>query len=276
MKQASTIISSYRLPLKWGFVLLVGLLFVAWIFMTPAGLLGKADAVGYAVCHRIESRSFHVNGRPLSLCARCTGMYLGAVLGIAYQWLLGRKSSGMPPVGLWVVMGLFVIVFGVDGVNSYFHLSIMQQLLPGIPRLYEPNNTLRLFTGTGMGLVIAAALVPVFNQTIWAKTDQRPLLSSRSFVGMVLLAVVIDLLVLTESPWVLYPATIISVLGVLLILTMVYSMVWVMLFRRDNLYERVGQLTLPLIAGFGVTLLQIGLLDIARYWLTGTWSGFAF
>jgi hypothetical protein len=50
-------------------------LLIAWLSLTPPGLLGKADAVGYAVCHRIELRSFHLDGRPLPLCARCSGMY---------------------------------------------------------------------------------------------------------------------------------------------------------------------------------------------------------
>ena len=31
---------------------------VVWLSYTPPGLLGKADAIGYAVCHRISARSF--------------------------------------------------------------------------------------------------------------------------------------------------------------------------------------------------------------------------
>ncbi len=63
----------------------VGLLLVGWLWNTPAGLLGKADALGYAVCHRIDVRSFHLGERQLPLCARCTGMYLGAMLGLVFQ-----------------------------------------------------------------------------------------------------------------------------------------------------------------------------------------------
>ena len=60
----------------------VFLLTLGWLLNTPAGLLGKADAVGYAVCHRIDLRSFNLGERQMPLCARCTGMYLGAVLGL--------------------------------------------------------------------------------------------------------------------------------------------------------------------------------------------------
>src|SRR5450759_1456011 len=55
------------------------LVFTGWFINTPPGLLGKADAIGYAVCHRISERSFHIGSIQLPLCARCSGMYLGAV-----------------------------------------------------------------------------------------------------------------------------------------------------------------------------------------------------
>ena len=53
-----------------------------WGYFTPAGLLGKMDAIAYAVCHRIVQRSFSLGDRPLPLCARCTGMHLGAFFGL--------------------------------------------------------------------------------------------------------------------------------------------------------------------------------------------------
>ncbi|MFC1936831.1 hypothetical protein ACFLYP_04105 [Chloroflexota bacterium] len=47
----------------------IGLMLVGWLLNTPTGLLGKADAIGYAVCHQIAHRSFHIGDRPISLCA---------------------------------------------------------------------------------------------------------------------------------------------------------------------------------------------------------------
>src|SRR5512140_1062458 len=85
-----------------------------WLVDTPAGLLGKADAIGYAVCHRIDLRSFHLGDRQLPLCARCTGMYLGAMLGLFLQRLSGRRG-GNPPKAVWFVMALLVLAFGIDG-----------------------------------------------------------------------------------------------------------------------------------------------------------------
>ena len=57
-------------------------------------------------------------------------------------------------------------------------------------------------------------------------------------------------------------------------LTMVYSMVSVMLFRAEGRFEKIGQLFFPLIAGFGVTLVQLILISGLRYSLTGTWGEF--
>ncbi len=270
MVQSETFKSRLQaLPWKGVVFLSVGLLLFGWLFNTPAGLLGKADAIGYAVCHRIEVRSLHLAGRPLPLCARCSGMYLAAMLGLVYQALLSRRKGGLPPGKLQIVLGLFVIAFAVDGINSFI------SLIPGAPSLYQPQNWLRLLTGTGMGIVIAAFLYPAFNQTIWRDWDPRPALDTfKMLLGLVILAVLLDLALLSQNWLVLYPLAIVSAVGVLVILTMVYSMLWLIVRRHENRYENVVQLTTVLAGGFGVALLQIAALDLVRYLFTGTWDGF--
>jgi uncharacterized membrane protein len=257
--------------LKWRgvFFLATGLLLVGWLLNTPAGLLGKMDAIGYAVCHRIEVRSFHIDHRQLPLCSRCSGMFLGAVVGMVYQWILARRRTGTPPWYLLLGFGIMALAFAIDGLNSYLHL------FPGAPSLYEPNNSLRLVTGTGMGFAIAASLYPAFNQTIWAVWDQRPAFSSwSSFIGLLSLGILLDSLVLSENPLVLYPLALVSSAGVLILLVMIYTMVWVMLFKMDNRYESIRQLIIPLVGGLFLALLQISLFNLVRFYLTGTWDGF--
>lgn len=247
----------------------LGLILFAWLLNTPPGLLGKADAVGYAVCHRIDLRSFHLGSRPISLCARCTGMYLGAVSGILFQWAFGRKGTKLPPKKILVILGIFVAAFGIDGVNSTFKLFFGSSLL------YAPHNTLRLITGTGMGLVIAATVLPAFHQTIWQRINPNPaIVSLRQFSGLVGLAFMLIFLVLTENPLVLYPLSLISAAGVLIILTMVYAMLWIIVTKTENSYEKPAQLWLPISAGFTLAIIQIVFLDLGRFWLTDTWEGF--
>jgi uncharacterized membrane protein len=94
---------------------------VFWLFLTPHGLLGKADAVGYAVCHQIKARSFQINGRSFPLCARCSGLFLGALLGLTYQVIRGWKGR-MPPLGASLFFGLLAFTWVFDGFNSFLML----------------------------------------------------------------------------------------------------------------------------------------------------------
>jgi uncharacterized membrane protein len=250
-------------------LVLVGLLFLGWALNTPPGLLGKADAVGYAVCHRIDSRSFHLGDRQIPLCARCTGMYLGAMLGLVYQLFGGRRRAGSPPKKVLVLLGALALAFAVDGLNSYLHF------FPSAPHLYQPQNWSRLLTGTGMGLVIAAALFPAFNQAVWKFRDPRPALGSiSSLVGLIVLALLLDILVLTENSLVLYPLSLVSAAGVIVLLMIVYCLILLVVLRAEHKYSQLYQLWLPLTAGFGMAILQIAALDLVRYFLTGTWEGF--
>jgi len=163
-----------RKLLPWRYIIPMVTVFVViiWFTFTPGGLLGKADAVGYAVCHRIEARSFHFGTRQIPLCARCTGQYLGAISGILFLGLVRPKRVGRPPWKIIVPLILFVLFFAVDGLNSYLHL------IPGLSQyfLYEPNNFLRLFTGTGLGLGMSVLLFPAFNEIIWKERNPAPTL----------------------------------------------------------------------------------------------------
>jgi uncharacterized membrane protein len=253
------------------------LVFIGWLLNTPAGFFGKADAIGYAVCHRIGERSFHIGSYQLPLCARCSGMYLGAVIGLVFQTIIGWKRSKIPHWSILALLVVFVAAFGIDGANSYLYLlkQVSPGILPKIPNIYVPNNTLRLLTGSGMGLGMAVMLFPAFNQTVWADGEEKPAIPGWKAFGLLLgIQVLFDLLVLTESPIVLYPLAIISALGVWLLLTIVYSMVWVMIMGQDNKFTKLQQLWLPLLAGLTIAMIQTAAIDMLRFWLTGTWGGF--
>jgi uncharacterized membrane protein len=264
---------SSRLPWKPVLIAITAALLLTWLYLTPDGLLGKADAVGYAVCHRIDVRSFHIGVRQVPVCARCTGQYLGAVLGLIFLAIRYPKRTDRPS---WAIIGILAagaVAYAVDGLNSYIHL------IPGLSRfyLYEPNNTLRLATGTLLGLGISVMIFPAFNQTIWKVRDSRPVLEGvRDFSLLLVLSALLNLLVLTENPLILYPLALISSLGVLALLTMIYSMVMVMVIGKENHFERASQMIYPLISGFLLALLQIAALDYIRHLMTGDWGGFPF
>jgi hypothetical protein len=75
---------------------------------------------------------------------------------------------------------------------------------------------------------------------------------------LIALAIGLDILVLTDKPIILYPLALISAGGVIGLLTMVYSMVWIMVFRAENRYNRFKEMLIPLVGGLTVALLQVG------------------
>lgn len=239
-----------------------------WLDFAPDGLLGKMDAVGYAVCHRIDERSFHLGERQLPLCARCSGMQLGALLGLAFQSVWGRRGK-FPPLKILIPLGFLALLFVIDGVNSYLNF------VPMISSVYTSQNWLRLVTGTGLGLGIAAVIYPIFNQTIWRNwEDQYALGTWQQFFGLLGLAALLDLAILSENPLVLYPLAILSGIAVLIVLTICYTLLIVMILKKDNHYLKWRSVWAPLLAGFLVAVTQTFVIDLVRFALTRTWGGF--
>ena len=267
---------SFQNILRWFVPIAAALAFAAWMYLSPEGALGKLDAIGYAVCHRIDARSFHIDDRQLPLCARCTGEFYAAGVALIFQVFVSGKRSKLPSRGIIAVLVLFFLAFGIDGSNSYLYLlkQTSQGALDKIPNLYIPNNILRLFTGSGMGIALSAVLYPIINQTLWRDLDDRPALDWKSFGGLVALIIVLNLLVLTDSLFVLYPVAYVSALGTLSLLVIVFAILWIMIMRQDNSFENVRQLWLPFLSGLTLALLMILSIDLVRLQFTGTWSGF--
>ena len=275
MEQTASTTLSKKLS-RWLVPIAAVLVFAFWFYNAPPGLLGKADAVGYAICHRIDERSFHVGDRQLPLCTRCTGEFYAAGISLLFFSFASKKKSGMPGWRLGAPLILFFMAFGIDGSNSYLYLlkQTSHGALDKIPNLYIPNNTLRLFTGSGMGIALASVLFPAFNQSAWKTSDPGSILTWKKLGILISLILVVDLLILTENSFILYPIAILSVLGVLALLIIVFSMVWVLMMREENEFDHLKQMWIPFLAGTTLAFLMITAIDLLRFKLTGTWGGF--
>ena len=262
--------------IRWFVPMAALVVLAAFVFITPPGLLGKADGIGYAICHRIDSRSFHLHDRQLPLCARCTGEFNAAAITLIFLGFVSRKRSSMSGKGILTALIVFFLAFAIDGSNSYLYLlkQTYDGFLPQIPNIYTPNNTLRLLTGSGMGIAMASILYPIVNQSIWREEDKRPSLTWKEFGGLLGIILLVDLVILSEQPIVLYPVAFLSVLGVLALLSMVFSIVWIIIMRQENTFETLKQLWMPALAGLTLTFLMISVIDLLRLKLTGTWGGF--
>lgn len=85
-------------------------------------------------CHRIPSRSFFYKGVQFPICARCTGIYVGYIIGI---FIVGFYS--LPPFVYALILTIPMII---DGTGQLF-------------RKWISNNLRRLLTGIlgGIGIV---------------------------------------------------------------------------------------------------------------------------
>jgi uncharacterized membrane protein len=251
--------------LTW-IVLVVSLLVIAtFLLVPPWTVLGKTKLVGYAICHQIPERSFHLHGQQLPLCARCTGIYMGALAGFTLMWLMGRKrAASLPPTRITLVFVGFIVLLGIDGINSYL------TFFPGMPHLYEPQNWLRLTTGTLEGLALSAFVFPVLNYSLWRDADQSSA-SVRSFKELALMVAVggvIVVLIVLELPFLLYPLAILSTLGVLIMLGAINTMIVLALTRREGTALTWRQAALPITVGLAIAFLLIGGMDTVRTILT--------
>ena len=264
-----------RRLLALGVVLLV-LAVMGWFAVTDSShlahdpALAGGDYVGAAICHRITDRSFAINGRQLPLCARCTGMYLGVALAFGVLLLAGRwRRTDLPPLPLLITLVGFIGLMGIDGLNSYSHF------FPNFPHLYEPQNWLRLTTGMGAGLAMGLLIFPALMQTLWRDVNGRPIIETAGeLAGVVLLAGTAVLLVLSNQPTILYVLALVSVAGVLLIVTSINAVLLLMLFKRDGFAVRWQETAVPLLISFTLTIVQLGTIALLRFNFTGTITGF--
>jgi uncharacterized membrane protein len=233
-------------------------------------LLTAGDWGGYALCHRITERSFTINGRQFPLCARCTGMYLGAALAIAVFFLAGRaKWVLLPTKWLFVALLGLIALMGIDGINSYSHF------FPNAPHLYEPQNWLRLVTGMGAGLTLGTIVFAALAQSLWQEPRYSPLIGNfRELAMLMLLGLVTALLVLSNRPALLYLMALVSSGGLLFVVTALNTAVLTVLLRRDGQAKRWTDAIGPLLAGLVLAVLELSAISIIRWTATGTMTGF--
>jgi hypothetical protein len=59
-------------------------------------LSASAYWIGALVCHQRPDRSFHLADGQLPVCARCTGLYLSAAVGVVFAWCRAAPRRALP------------------------------------------------------------------------------------------------------------------------------------------------------------------------------------
>ncbi len=239
-----------------------GLLSIIALFLNapPESWLGKAKWIGYALCHQMPDRSFFAHEHQYPLCARCTGMYLGFVTGAIWLAVRGRiKAARLPPTPIIVMLVGFIVAMGIDGVNSTI------SIIPGAPQLYHTTNVIRLITGTLYGLALSALFPPVFNSAIWSAPSGERTIKNWRELGLLVIVVAIEIaIVLAFTDQMLIPISIITIGGVLLLLSLLNSVIMLSARKMENVVSTWRQLALPMLFGLALGLIEITALVAMR------------
>lgn len=219
---------------------------------------------GGGVCGQIPSHSLIIGGRQLPLCVRCTGSYLGILLGFLVLATLRRwRASGLPPNEVLASLASFIVLWGIDGLNSFL------ALLPNAPHLYEPHNLLRLITGTLNGLALSIIVYPIFNFLLWKEANpERVIRNGQELCYLLIPSALLVWIVQTRVSFLLYPVAALSILGVLVMLTIVNTMIVLIVTRRDSRTGSWRDAVLPLLLGMLATFLELSALGLLHLALT--------
>jgi uncharacterized membrane protein len=87
--------------------------------------------IGFAFCHRRKDRSIKISRYTFPLCARCTGLWLGFVIGLVFRF----EGLHTPLIFTFALM-----------------LPLVVDYLTQLVGYRESNNQLRLFTGALFGI----------------------------------------------------------------------------------------------------------------------------
>ncbi|MBU6360510.1 MAG: DUF2085 domain-containing protein [Chloroflexota bacterium] len=241
-------------------------LVICLALVLPTNVIQIFDLVGYAVCHRIPERSFIIGGNQLPMCARDTGMFGVALLGVLGVALTQtQRFAQFPKTRYLILLALGALTWAIDGFNSYLLLATGRILW------YMPQNWLRLVTGAFMGAALSTLVVPLFNASVWQpslRSNTSHLRSWRDLFFVWGIALTWVLLVLWQQPVLYGLYTSFSALGTLMLLTVVNGLTVLLLMGREAQVTAWSQMTKPLLIGFALTLIEIALIVALRTWLT--------
>jgi uncharacterized membrane protein len=133
--------------IAWPFALV----FAPWVAgrasAPPAAAVAFAVyAIGHAICHQLPERSFRLFAAQMPVCARCTGIYIGAALAATAAAALNRRT----PAGVRAVRLLLTAAAVPTALTLAFEWTT------GI----TPSNTIRFLAGAPIGAAIAWLVVP--------------------------------------------------------------------------------------------------------------------
>ncbi len=119
-----------------------------------------------------------------------------------------------------------------------------------------------------MGLVMSTALMTLFNLTAWKEGKNSPLLDSPLQVAAyALFSALLTLVLLSENATIFQILAYISIVTVLIIITLLYTIFWIIINKKENSFTKWNSLAIFITAGFATAMLQVTLLNMLRQWV---------
>jgi uncharacterized membrane protein len=99
----------------------------------------------------MDDRSFHINGRPLGVCARCASIYLGFLAGTLVYPLLKRVAGRAEP-GRW-----FLLLAA---------LPMLLDVAAGLAGVHESTGATRALSGALFGVLAPLVVLPALTEAV--------------------------------------------------------------------------------------------------------------
>ncbi|HIP84045.1 MAG TPA: DUF2085 domain-containing protein [Methanothermococcus okinawensis] len=104
-----------------------------------------------SICHQLPERSYYIFNHKMGVCARCFGIYTGALVGMILYPLVRRLDNFKIPNRYYLILAL--IPMGIDGITQLLGLR-------------ESFNELRFVTGFIGGFVSIFYILPLLLKSL--------------------------------------------------------------------------------------------------------------
>lgn len=240
----------------WSWLLLPLLLLIVPIIGPLVHLEELLFSAAHGVC--AQSHQWQRGGVLFPLCIRDSGTYLAAG---TQMWLaLSQRPLQLqrPSLRLIVTAAAVLLLFVADGVNS----TLAEY---GGPALYPPQDALRLVSGLLFGQLIGVVLVMMIATLLpVAETPRQSYPTDRTLQTALLSSTLLGIAMLIDSPYTAWPLAILSMAGLIAVLTVTLSLpiaavsgAFIPPLRPMRLAGAViGGLTLALVMLAGLSLIR--------------------
>ena len=139
---------------------LLATLWTTALLTAPVAAAPRVAALTYAggalICHQQPARSFHLDGAQYPVCARCMGLYVGAVLGVLGWCVIAGVKSAPSARGRRIVA------------NDWLRRALVVVAMPTLVSValawmgvWDGTNVVRAVFAVPLGAVVALILAAV-------------------------------------------------------------------------------------------------------------------